>query len=371
MENSIIIGNSSNSVSLESEMQGTFLTKNQAREMPLYQYYSYFVKVYKAGRVAKVTLNKHMMVARRLKEIAPKMKLKDVDGNRQNIQLILDIYGKNHMKQTTLDFKGNLIESLRAAVDDGYISQISDRNFKVRTKESYMDAKEVAELHKRPKTISSSDFMMLKLRVDVILEDLLQKEPIWSSNCGHVAPSMLCDQSKYLVLSILMHTGCRFSEALGITIKDVNELSIQINKSWDYKEHPNCFKKTKNSYSMRDVRVDKTIVDLLIKFDEWKRKYSQYGSDDPIWKTNEANVNSSGFIALFRRIQKKYGVEENISIHKIRHTYISYMLERGIDENLIAAQVGHADTNMIHKVYGHLLKDREEKDVLKIRAFMR
>lgn len=358
-------------VSTNNQSQkGTFLVKSEAREMPLYQYYSYFIKLYKVGRIAKVTLNKYIMTAKRLKEIAPNMRLKDVDNNRQNIQLILDIYGKTHMRNTTLDFKGNLIESLRAAVDDGYISKISDRNFKVRTKENYMGAKELADLHKRPKTISSSDYMMLKLRIDMLLEDSLQENPIYHLR-KNVKNSMLCLQSRYLILSILMHTGCRFSEALGITSKDIHRLSISINKTWDYKEHPNGFKKTKNNYSMREVRVDKTIIDLLKKFLEWKSKHFKSNSTDPLWKTDNSNVYSSAFIGLFRKLQKKYGIKENISIHKIRHTYISCMLERGIDENLIASQVGHADTTMIHKVYGHLLKDRAEKDILKIQAFMR
>ncbi|MCC7667468.1 site-specific integrase [Liquorilactobacillus satsumensis] len=370
MESSIITGDNFSSVILKSEMQSTFLAKKEAAEMPLYQYYKYFLKVYKAGRVAKVTLKKHMMTARHLKEIAPKMKLKDVDNNRQNIQLILDIYGKTHMRQTTLDFKGNLIESLRAAVDDGYISKISDRNFKVRTKENYMDVNELVKLHSRPKTISGADYMMIKLRTDIILEDLLQKDPIYFV-ANNQKKSGQCTQSKYLVLAILMHTGCRFSEALGVTSKDVNDLSISINKTWGYKEHPNRFEKTKNTYSMREVKVDKTIIGLLTEFLKWKKKHFQNSDDDPLWKTNDSNVYTSTFNQLFRRIQKKYGIEENISIHKIRHTYISYMLERGIDENLIAAQVGHANTNMIHKVYGHLLKDRSEKDILKIQSFMR
>lgn len=360
------ISDSNNQVSKARQ----YLSREQARQMPLYQYYRYFIKIYKAGRVAKVTLNKYIMTAKRLKEIAPNMELKDVDNNRQNIQLILDIYGKTHMRYTTLDFKGNLIESLRAAVDDGYISKISDRNFKVRTKENYMSAKELAKLHKRPKVISSSDYMMLKLRIDIILEDLLQEEPVYHTK-GNDKESRLCMQAKYLVLSILMHTGCRFSEALGITSNDIKGLSISINKTWEYKEHPNGFKKTKNNYSMREVKVDKTIINLLKEFSEWKKKYFKNSSNDPLWKTGNANVYSSAFITLFRRLQKKYGIKENISIHKIRHTYISCMLERGIDENLIAAQVGHADTTMIHKVYGHLLKDRAEKDILRIQAFMR
>ncbi|MDI6497909.1 tyrosine-type recombinase/integrase [Leuconostoc suionicum] len=45
-----------------------------------------------------------------------------------------------------------------------------------------------------------------------------------------------------------------------------------------------------------------------------------------------------------------------VSYHKLRHTYVSIMLSNGIQMNYIAKQVGHSNTNMINKVYGHLQK---------------
>ena len=52
---------------------------------------------------------------------------------------------------------------------------------------------------------------------------------------------------------------------------------------------------------------------------------------------------------------------ERISFHKLRHTQASYLLAKEVPIDLVAKRLGHTDTNMINKVYGHLLKETEEK----------
>ena len=43
-----------------------------------------------------------------------------------------------------------------------------------------------------------------------------------------------------------------------------------------------------------------------------------------------------------------------ISFHGLRHTYASRLVMRGVPLAVIAAQLGHADTRMVEKHYGHL-----------------
>ncbi len=39
-----------------------------------------------------------------------------------------------------------------------------------------------------------------------------------------------------------------------------------------------------------------------------------------------------------------------------RHTYITFLLQRGVDPSKIRRLVGHSSTQLIDRVYGHLLE---------------
>jgi integrase len=60
----------------------------------------------------------------------------------------------------------------------------------------------------------------------------------------------------------------------------------------------------------------------------------------------------------FQRLKDKVGIERLIA-YGFRHTYITDALKNGIDSVTLAQLVGHADTSMISKVYGHLAKNPE------------
>src|SRR5262249_35582312 len=47
-------------------------------------------------------------------------------------------------------------------------------------------------------------------------------------------------------------------------------------------------------------------------------------------------------------------IEPPVNFHGLRHTYASRLSMRGVPLAVIAAQLGHADTRMVEKHYGHL-----------------
>jgi integrase len=47
-------------------------------------------------------------------------------------------------------------------------------------------------------------------------------------------------------------------------------------------------------------------------------------------------------------------IEPPVNFHGLRHTYASRLVMRGVPLAVIAAQLGHADTRMVEKHYGHL-----------------
>jgi integrase len=45
---------------------------------------------------------------------------------------------------------------------------------------------------------------------------------------------------------------------------------------------------------------------------------------------------------------------EPLTFHELRHTYASFLVNAGVPLAYVAAQLGHSDTRMVEKHYGHL-----------------
>ena len=68
----------------------------------LHTYYKQWIAIYKEGAIRNVTLQKYNMTLHWLQELAPDLKLCDV--NRIVYQQLLNNYAKEHERVTTMDF---------------------------------------------------------------------------------------------------------------------------------------------------------------------------------------------------------------------------------------------------------------------------
>ena len=55
---------------------------------------------------------------------------------------------------------------------------------------------------------------------------------------------------------------------------------------------------------------------------------------------------------------------EYISFHELRHTYASTLINNGCPLLIVASQLGHSDTRMVEKHYGHLANDAKQAALL-------
>lgn len=350
---------------VDAEKPKTYLSREEARKMPFWKYFVYYSVVYKQKKVADNTFGKYINAARWIREISPKMRLKDLDFNRSNIQLLVDAFGKWHRKLTTENFRGLIVTSLRTAQDDGFIDHAVTTHIDTNSIERNWSQKKRISVYEQPKVLDANEYQKLRMYLDLKIQELSLKEPEHPDNIEN------CRMTTYMIISIAAHTGARYAEVLGITIGDVFDNCIKINKAWDYKNRSGGFKATKNIYSMRKIVVDQTVVKQVKEFWEWKKKYFKAGPEEPLWYVDDGIMLFNSTInSRFRDILHALGIKKNLSIHKLRHTYISYMLSQGVSELAVAKQAGHANVNMIHRVYGHLLDDRGEYEKMRMAALL-
>jgi len=116
---------------------------------------------------------------------------------------------------------------------------------------------------------------------------------------------------------ILLYTGMRVGEMLALEAEDVH-----LDERWLY------IKKSKTEAGVRVVPIAERIV--------------------PCFDAIPAKLSYTGFKKRFR---KKY---PNHLPHDLRHTFVSLCADRGIDERIIKAIVGHAGSGITETVYTHL-----------------
>ena len=64
---------------------------------------------------------------------------------------------------------------------------------------------------------------------------------------------------------------------------------------------------------------------------------------------------------VFKNILKRTKLPE-ITIHGLRHTHATILLNRGLNVKVIAERLGNTP-DMIYKVYGHVLRELEKESV--------
>jgi integrase/recombinase XerD len=72
----------------------------------------------------------------------------------------------------------------------------------------------------------------------------------------------------------------------------------------------------------------------------------------------------SGVEQMIRELARTAGITRRVWPHMFRHTYITFLLKQGVDSTKIRRVVGHSSTQLIDRVYGHLLEQDLADSVL-------
>lgn len=165
----------------------------------------------------------------------------------------------------------------------------------------------------------------------------------------------------YLISLIASNCGLRIGEILGLTWDnvDLKNRTLHIKQQWkllDIEKRTCGFGtlKTKNSY--RDVPIPINIVPVLV---EYEKTCVKDLFNDRLFIEKRTD-------ACTARLNQKYKrLGFNISVHSLRHTYVSMLVAKGFDFKTIAELIGDTVETTI-KTYAHFTDDMMEEARSKI-----
>ncbi len=259
-----------------------------------------------------------------------------------SVMLFLDFYGKSGKRE---------IERIERVDLEGFIEQEQDRGLRISTVRTRL-ACIIAFLHflMEQEVIPGS---ILKRGIKLKLPDVLPR----AMNPADVRKllSAIEDTRDRALILLLLRTGIRIGEALGLTL---NDLDIRDRKV-------RLFQGEKNSMG----RVVYLSDDALFAIKLWLRRRNKNKEFVFYGRSNGHLCYSTGR-GLFVNYLKKAGLEQKgYTVHCLRHTFASELLNAGMRLECLQQLLGHHDIEVTRR-YARLTDRTREEEYFRAMAII-
>lgn len=161
-------------------------------------------------------------------------------------------------------------------------------------------------------------------------------------------------QDVYLVI---LYQGLRKGEALALKRNDIDFDNNKLIINESYTTHTTKDKDTKNKSSNRVMPLFEKTKKILLKYQDLK-------PEEELFKTNTHTLHTE-----FKKILINANLPD-ITIHELRHTFITRCKEAGIIENVVQLWCGHQlGSKMTSQVYTHINEDYNNTCIIKLNNF--
>jgi integrase/recombinase XerD len=154
-----------------------------------------------------------------------------------------------------------------------------------------------------------------------------------------------CTPALRNLIMAALYTGCRVGELGALRVEDIAREVFGIRVA-SFKRSPARFVFLPDEGMMffLDLCTGKAPRDHLLRSDMGK-----------VWRKQHT--------ALFRRAVAEAGLPKDFVFHGLRHTYASDLVASGVPLEIVAKQLGHANTITVSNTYGHLVEHFREEQI--------
>lgn len=145
---------------------------------------------------------------------------------------------------------------------------------------------------------------------------------------------------------LLLGSGMRLGEALGLNWRDVQEGFVIVRKS-----------KTQ-------VRAVPISPDAAAALADQRTRTPRYGLDEPVFlgPRRGERLGASSALHAFQRSLKRAGLPR-MRLHDLRHGTATLMLAQGVPMRVIAEQLGHKNPALTSRLYAHVVPESQRSAV--------
>jgi len=173
-----------------------------------------------------------------------------------------------------------------------------------------------------------------------------------------------------VLVRLALVTGMRRGELLGLTWPCVGTDTLSIRYQEQYSADKGYYLGTpKTRTSIRTISVDHSTMKVLNDWHHYQKAYAsmlgnQFRNPNRLVLTNAFGtfVHPDNFRCRhWAAMCKAADLPTGCTLHSLRHTAATLMLQAGVDIKTCAQRLGHANATMLLKVYAHVLSENDAK----------
>lgn len=161
----------------------------------------------------------------------------------------------------------------------------------------------------------------------------------------------------------------RRGEVLGLRWQDVDleARTVTVSQTLVAAREGAAFQEPKTKSGSRRIPLPSEVVKSLKSWcTRWKEKRLKLGPDWPqtgLVFPSEAGtpINPRNFLRTFKQVVAKAGLPETVTIHSLRHTYATLLLEVGEHPKLVQELLGHSSISVTLDTYSKVMPGLKER----------
>lgn len=325
----------------------------------------------------------------------------------------LDVYQKPVIRESTYT---NSLNRWRLHIDP-YFKSVQLKSVKTEHIQRYINEKLEKRLDGRPGGYSPSMVQLLYLLIDGALEKAVELDYIPKNPANGIKVRMREHKDKRIftieeqrrfenyvredmklhpnssIFLLLLYTGMRVGEALGLQLSDVDmeRREIHINRTAGVITKPSgsgiqfYVSPPKTKAGKRIIPMSDTAAAILAGQIEYRNSMVEAMRHVWLERGNSPELADAGYIYitdggnviikanLDRKLNRLYelcGISPRVSLHGLRHTFATRWIEAGLDVRSLAEILGHTDIKMTLNTYTHALPEQKRKNMSAIDKWM-
>ena len=174
---------------------------------------------------------------------------------------------------------------------------------------------------------------------------------------------------------LVMTTGLRRGELLGLRWADVSEHELHIRQQLSFRKGAFVYTPPKTAQGTRRIAITPDVYAVLEA--HRKAQEGQRASLGALWPdTGLVFVSEAGTPIHPRNFERSWGQLKKAAklpparLHDLRHLHVSLLVKQGVDPQAIADRVGHTDAAFTLRRYSHMFEEHRTRTAISLTVLL-